>query len=100
MCLREGARSFMVKEPMATLAIYPGTFDPFTNGHLDILQRASRLFPGVLVAVAANPEKSPLFTLEERIAIVRDATGDLPGGRLAALKTLPVDYAREAGAGA
>jgi len=89
----------MVKEPMATLAIYPGTFDPFTNGHLDILQRASRLFPGVLVAVAANPEKSPLFTLEERITIVRDAAGDLPGVRIAALKTLLVDYAREQGAG-
>ena len=84
---------------MTDLAIYPGTFDPFTNGHLDILQRARRLFPEVLVAVAARPDKSPLFTLDERMAIVRDATRDLPGVRIAAFDTLLVDYAREQGAG-
>jgi pantetheine-phosphate adenylyltransferase len=84
---------------MADLAIYPGTFDPFTNGHLDILQRARRLFPEVLVAVAARPDKSPLFTLDERMAIVRDATRDLPGVRIAALDTLLVEYARAQGAG-
>ncbi|HEV8663909.1 MAG TPA: pantetheine-phosphate adenylyltransferase [Candidatus Methylomirabilis sp.] len=83
---------------MAAVAIYPGTFDPFTNGHLDILQRARRLFAEVLVAVAAKPEKSPLFTAEERMAIVRDATRDLPGVRIAAFDTLLVDYARAQGA--
>jgi len=84
---------------MSGLAIYPGTFDPFTNGHLDILQRARRLFPEVLVAVAANPEKAPLFSLEERMAILRDATRDLPGVRIAAFDTLLVEYARAQGAG-
>jgi len=84
---------------MTDLAIYPGTFDPFTNGHLDILQRARRLFPEVLVAVAARPDKSPLFTLDERMAIVREATRDLPGVRIAALDTLLVEYARAQGAG-
>ena len=84
---------------MTDLAIYPGTFDPFTNGHLDIIQRARRLFPEVLVAVAARPDKSPLFTLDERMAIVRDATRDLPGVRIAALDTLLVEYARAQGAG-
>lgn len=84
---------------MASLALYPGTFDPFTNGHLDILQRAHRLFPRVLVAAAANPDKAPLFTLEERMAIARDATRDLPGVRVASFDTLLVEYARAQGAG-
>lgn len=83
---------------MAGLALYPGTFDPFTNGHLDILQRAHRLFPQVLVAVAANPDKAPLFSLEERMAIVRDATRDLPGVRVASFDTLLVEYAQAQGA--
>lgn len=58
-------------------ALYPGTFDPVTNGHLDIIRRASRLFDRVIVAVAASDSKRALFDLEERLAMVREATGDL-----------------------
>lgn len=81
------------------LAIYPGTFDPFTNGHLDILKRALKLFPRMIVAVAANPEKTPLFTLEERTEIVRDAIRGMEGVRVDAFHTLLVDYVKAQGAG-
>jgi pantetheine-phosphate adenylyltransferase len=53
------------------LAIYPGTFDPFTNGHLDIVERSIKLFDGLVVAVAINPGKKPLFSVEERIALIK-----------------------------
>jgi len=75
-----------------TLAIYPGSFDPFTAGHLDILQRALRIFPRMIVAVAANPQKSPLFTVEERVEIVRDAVKGMEGVRVDSFNTLLVDY--------
>ena len=81
-----------------TLAIYPGTFDPFTNGHLDILERACRIFPRMIVAVAAKPEKSPLFTLEERMEIIRDAIKGLEGVRVDSFDTLLVDYVKQKGA--
>lgn len=81
-----------------TLAIYPGTFDPFTNGHLDILERAFRIFPRMIVAVAAKPEKSPFFTLEERMEIIRDAIKDLEGVRVDSFDTLLVDYVKQQGA--
>ncbi|MDO4430449.1 MAG: pantetheine-phosphate adenylyltransferase [Lonepinella koalarum] len=58
--------------------IYPGTFDPITNGHLDIIQRSAVLFPHVLVAVAHNPSKKPLFGLEERVELVRQSISHLP----------------------
>lgn len=57
--------------------IYPGTFDPITNGHLDIIQRSAVLFPQVLVAVAHNPSKKPLFSLEERVELVRQSVSHL-----------------------
>lgn len=57
---------------MAIVALYPGTFDPITNGHTDLIRRASRLFDRVVVAIAANPEKDPLFTLDERISLARE----------------------------
>lgn len=81
-----------------TLAIYPGTFDPFTNGHLDILERAFRIFPRMIVAVSAKPEKSPLFTLEERMEIIRDAIKGWEGVRVDSFDTLLVDYVKEQGA--
>jgi len=55
------------------IAIYPGTFDPFTNGHLDIIQRATQLFDRVIVAIALNPEKTPLFSIEERREMIEEA---------------------------
>jgi len=58
------------------VAVYPGTFDPITNGHLDILERSLAVFDNIVVAIATNPRKQPLFTLEERIAFIADALGD------------------------
>lgn len=60
-------------------AMYPGTFDPFTNGHLDVIRRAARLFDKVVVAVAASGAKGVLFSLEERLAMVEESTRELPG---------------------
>lgn len=82
----------------STLAIYPGTFDPFTNGHLDILERASRIFPRMIVAVVANAEKSPLFTVGERKEIIRDAIRGMKGVRVDAFDGLLVDYVSKQGA--
>ena len=80
------------------LAVYPGTFDPFTNGHQDILERALKIFPRMIVAVSGNPEKAPLFTLEERMEIIRDAVRDMQGVRVDAFHTLLVDYVKTQGA--
>jgi len=79
-------------------AIYPGTFDPITNGHLDVLQRACYLFDEVVVAVAPNAPKAPIFTREERIALVKEVTTDIPCVSVMALEGLTVDFAREVGA--
>jgi pantetheine-phosphate adenylyltransferase len=82
----------------SSLAVYPGTFDPFTNGHLDILERASQIFPRMIVAIVANAEKSPLFSVEERMQIIRDATRGMKGVRVDAFDGLLVDYVSEQGA--
>ena len=80
-------------------AIYPGSFDPVTNGHLDVIERAAKLFDEVVVAVAVNSQKNPLFTTEERLGLLRETTS-FHGGRvrLDRLDGLLVDYARTAGA--
>lgn len=83
---------------MLVTAVYPGTFDRFTNGHDDLLRRAARLFPRLILAVAKNPQKSPLFSLEERLAIVRQATHDLPDLEIDTFDMLTVDYVRSKGA--
>jgi len=62
---------------MSKIAIYPGTFDPITNGHLDLLQRAARIFDEVIIAVADNPRKNPLFSIGERIAMVEAVSGHI-----------------------
>jgi pantetheine-phosphate adenylyltransferase len=73
-------------------AIYPGSFDPFTNGHLDVVQRAARLFDRVIVAVAMDAGKSPLFTLEERRTMVEQSIGQIPNVEADAFDGLLVDY--------
>ena len=83
---------------MPVTAVYPGTFDPFTNGHGDLLRRATRLFPRLILAVARNPQKSPLFTLEERLAIAHQAIADLPEIEIDTFDMLTVDYVRSKGA--
>ncbi len=83
---------------MQVTAVYPGTFDPFTNGHSDLTRRALRIFPRLIVAVARNPQKTPLFSLEERLAIVREAIGGLVGVEIDTFDALTVDYVRKKGA--
>jgi len=73
-------------------AIYPGSFDPLTNGHLDVIQRATKLFDRVIVAVAKSDSKNPLFTLEERVAMVAGAIGHLPNVQADAFDGLLVKY--------
>jgi pantetheine-phosphate adenylyltransferase len=80
------------------LAIYPGTFDPITNGHVDILQRALEIFDKVIVAIAINPSKSTLFTKEERLEMIRDVVTNFNNVEVDSFDTLLMDYAREKGA--
>ncbi|HZU18177.1 MAG TPA: pantetheine-phosphate adenylyltransferase [Candidatus Dormibacteraeota bacterium] len=83
---------------MSGRALYPGSFDPFTNGHLDIVDRALRLFGGLVVAVAANPEKrTPLFSPEERVEMIREALADRPGVEVTSYRGLTVEFARSRG---
>lgn len=74
------------------IAIYPGSFDPLTNGHLDVARRAAKLFDCVIVAVAENESKHPLFTLAERVALVRKAVAHLPNVKTESFAGLLVDY--------
>ena len=76
------------------VAIYPGYFDPLTNGHVDIIQRGSRLFDRIVVAVLINIEKAPLFTVPERVAIAREVFRDWPNVEVDTFDGLLVDYAR------
>jgi pantetheine-phosphate adenylyltransferase len=76
------------------VAIYPGSFDPLTSGHVDIIQRGSRLFSRIVVAVLVNLEKAPLFTAPERVAIARDVFRDWPNVEVDTFDGLLVDYAR------
>lgn len=79
------------------IAIYPGSFDPLTNGHLDVISRAVKLFDRVVVAVAENEAKQPLFTLEERRDLVANATREIPGVETDSFNGLLVDYVERRG---
>lgn len=79
---------------MSAKAIYPGTFDPITNGHIDIVTRASRMFGQVILAVAASPGKNPLFTLKERIALAQQATACLDNVEVVGFNNLIASFAR------
>ena len=79
-------------------AIYPGTFDPVTNGHLDVLIRAKELFDGVTIAIAADSKKTPLFTLGERMELLLEATKDMPNVSVRVFEGLTVEFARQCGA--
>jgi pantetheine-phosphate adenylyltransferase len=80
------------------LAIYPGSFDPITNGHVDVIARAATLFDEVLVAVAVNDAKRGLFSMEERVAMIREVTGRFPKVKVVAFEGLLVEFARREGA--
>ncbi len=75
--------------------VYPGSFDPCTNGHLDIIERSSRLFDKVVVAVLVNSAKHPLFSVEERIALLRIAVKDLPNVEIRSFSGLLIDFMKE-----
>ncbi len=74
------------------IVVYPGSFDPLTNGHLDVIQRAARLFDKVIVAVASNEAKQPVFTLEERVQLVQEAVMDQPKVEVDCFNGLLVEY--------
>ena len=80
------------------VAIYPGSFDPVTLGHEDIVRRGARLFDELTVAVGINPEKSPLFSPEERVALLKEVFADLPNVTVSCFSGLTVDYAASIGA--
>ena len=83
---------------MSRVAIYPGSFDPITNGHLDLIQRATGVFDELVVAVADNIEKQSLFSVDERLDLVRAVTADLSNVTVETFSGLLVDYARKRGA--
>jgi pantetheine-phosphate adenylyltransferase len=83
---------------MPTLAVYPGSFDPLTNGHVDIISRGARLFDRIIVAILVNAEKSPLFTVDERVDITRTVFRDHPNVEVDTFDGLLVDYVAKRGA--
>lgn len=80
---------------MPRIAVYPGSFDPLTNGHVDIILRGARLFDRIIVAVLTNAEKSPLFSVEERLDIIRETFADAPNVEADQFSGLLIDYARD-----
>ena len=80
---------------MTVSAMYPGTFDPITLGHEDLVRRACRLFDKVVVAIAANPSKEPMFTVDERVAMARSALADFDTVEVTGYEGLTVDFARK-----
>lgn len=87
-------RGFIATDMAAITAIYPGSFDPITNGHLDLIQRGSRLFDRLIVAVLTNIEKKPLFSAQERVEMLTEVTRGIPGVSVDTFSGLLVDYAR------
>ena len=77
---------------MPTLAVFPGSFDPLTNGHVDIITRGTRLFDRIIVAILVNAEKQPLFSMEERVEIAREVFKDMPSVEVDTFAGLLVDY--------
>ena len=80
---------------MGLTGLCPGTFDPVTNGHLDIIERASRHFDRFVVAVLQNPSKAPLFSVEERVSLLKEVTSGLPSVEVGTFSGLLVDYAKQ-----
>ncbi len=76
-------------------ALYPGSFDPITNGHLDLIKRAAKMFDEVSVGVLINSQKTPMFTADERVALILEAVKDLPNVKVIQFAGLLVDYVKE-----
>lgn len=88
----------MVGRAGGIVAIYPGSFDPITNGHLDLLERGSRLFDRLIVAILRNAQKEPLFPVEDRLEMLREVSGAYPNVEVDCFDGLLVDYATQKGA--
>ena len=82
---------------MTKIAVYPGSFDPITNGHIDLIKRASKIFKKVIVAVAADSSKKSFFTLEERVSLVKKSTANLKGVEVDSFSGLAVNYVKSKG---
>ncbi|MFZ5699433.1 MAG: pantetheine-phosphate adenylyltransferase [Pseudomonadota bacterium] len=80
---------------MANRVVYPGTFDPITNGHLDLVERAARMFDHVIVAIADSPKKNPMFNLLERVALAKEALGHLPNVEITGFNKLLAHFVRD-----
>jgi pantetheine-phosphate adenylyltransferase len=78
-----------------TIAIYPGTFDPITNGHLDIVARAAKLFAKLIIGIYDSPDKQPLFTVAERVELAREAVANFPNVEVESFSGLTVDFAKK-----
>lgn len=96
--MRSGFPSSTIPLAVNVKAIYPGSFDPPTNGHLDLIARGSRLFDHLVVAILNNPQKQPLFTVEERVEMLTEATSAFGNVSVATFGGLMVDFARRQGA--
>ncbi len=83
---------------MSIVAVYPGTFDPITNGHIDLVQRGGRLFDKVIVAIAANPDKKPLFPLVQRVDLAQEVLAGVANAEVTGFDQLLVEFARARGA--
>ena len=83
---------------MERIAVYPGTFDPITNGHTDLVSRAAKVFPKVIVAIAESPHKKPLFTLEERIEMSRSEMASMGNVEIVGFSNLLVEFVQQLGA--
>ena len=84
-----------VKSPQPRIALYPGTFDPITNGHIDLVQRAAKLFDKVIVAIASNSKKNPRFSLDERIKLAEEVLSGCPNVSVKGFDFLLIDFAHQ-----
>lgn len=91
-------RSVHSNSNMKKIAVYPGTFDPITNGHSDLVQRAAKMFDRIILAIADNAEKNPLFSLEERTQLAKEALKSIDNVEVVGFSNLLTDFARDSGA--